>query len=226
MALGDYEVLEEVCRNEWSVVRRARRRSDGQPVLLKLPSGHPPRPLDAELLEREAAIARDLALPGIVRVHALERQDGTTCLVLEDRGEVTLQTLLASRTPDLELALKVAIQLATSLAELHRSDLVHQNINPRSILIHPDSGELRLGDFSFAAKVSGESVAPLSKRLLRSALPYVSPEQTGRMNRAVDYRTDLRSEEHTSELQSLAYLVCRLLLEKKKKNKVLCSTAM
>jgi len=193
MALGDYEVLEEVCRNEWSVVRRARRRSDGKPVLLKLPCGHPPRPLDAELLEREAAIARDLALPGIVRVHALERQDGITCLVLEDRGEVTLQTLLASRTPDLELALKVAIQLATSLAELHRSDLVHQNLNPRSILIHPGSGELRLGDFSFAAKVSGESVAPLSKRLLRSALPYVSPEQTGRMNRAVDYRTDLYS---------------------------------
>src|SRR2546430_939512 len=85
MALGDYEVLEEVCRNEWSVVRRARRRSDGQPVLLKLPSAHPPRPLDAELLEREAAIARDLALPGIVRVHALERQDGITCLVLPDR---------------------------------------------------------------------------------------------------------------------------------------------
>jgi len=193
MALGDYEVLEEVCRNEWSVVRRARRRSDGQPVLLKLPSAHPPRPLDAELLEREAAIARDLALPGIVRVHALERQDGITCLVLEDRGEVTLQTLLASRTPDLELALKVAIQLATSLAELHRSDLVHQNINPRSILIHPGSGELRLADFSFAAKVSGESVAPLSKRLLRSSLSYVSPEQTGRMNRAVDYRTDLYS---------------------------------
>src|SRR5687767_15659853 len=31
---------------------------------------------------------------------------------------------------------------------------------------------------------------------------------------------EVRSEEHTSELQSLAYLVCRLLLEKKKKKKI------
>ncbi len=192
MPMTGYELLEEVCRNERHVLRRGRRRFDGRPVLLKLPREQPPRPADAQLLEREWGILHDLSLPGVARAYALERNEGTSCLVLEHLGEVPLEALLASPA-DVELCLKVAIQIATVLAELHRRDLIHQNVNARSILVHPTTGEARLTDFSLAARAPVESLAPLPPQLLRSGLAYVSPEQTGRMNRAVDYRTDFYS---------------------------------
>src|SRR3989441_8599067 len=61
----------------------------------------------------------------------------------------------------------------------------------------------------------------LSSRSIRSATAWLGDLRLKRTS-ASQAVADLmeRSEEHTSELQSLAYLVCRLLLEKKKKNKI------
>src|SRR2546425_9203497 len=55
--------------------------------------------------------------------------------------------------------------------------------------------------------------------LFRSGLRFVTEAEAHRQRRLDFPVVTNRSEEHTSELQSLAYLECRLLLEKKKKKK-------
>ncbi len=188
-----YEDLQVLYQNEWSIVSRGRRREDGRAVLLKELRGDSPPPAYAKLLEHEYEILRNLSLPGIPCAYSLEHHDRDWCLILEDRGGVPLQTMVGSRRMELGVFLKIAAQLASILAALHRRDVIHQQINPRSVLIHPVTGEVCLVDFSLASRASDVIQPPVPPTALRSALPYLSPEQTGRTNRGIDYRTDFYS---------------------------------
>ncbi len=92
-------------------------------------------------------------------------------LVFEDRGGVPLQALLASHRADLDFFFKVAIQLAAILSKLHRQDIIHRNLNPRSVVFNQAAGETRLTDFSFACGPASESHWFLPQRLSSEALP-------------------------------------------------------
>jgi predicted ATPase/transcriptional regulator with GAF, ATPase, and Fis domain len=162
-------------------------------VLLKTPRGDPPSPSGVRLLEHEYAILQGLQLPGVIRAYEFLRHDRGCCLVLEDPGGAPLQALLPWRQLDLDAFFKLAIQLTTLLAELHQQEIVHKHLNPCSILIHPTTGEVWLADFSLASRIVSETPTAFPLSLLPSTLPYLSPEQTGRMNRVVDYRTDFYS---------------------------------
>ena len=190
MMVPDHVVCQELSRGDWFVLYRGRCRKDGTPVLLKTPRRDPASPLAVRLLEREYELLHGLSLSGVVRVHELLRDDRWCCLVLEDRGGTPLQALLAARRFDLHAFFPLALQLATTLAELHRRDITHNNINPGSILVHAATGEVCLADLSLASQAVGKTQAPPPPLLRRGALVYLSPEQTGRMNRAIDYRTD------------------------------------
>jgi hypothetical protein len=144
------------------------------------------------LLEHEYELLKGRLLPGVIRVHELLRHDRGCCLVLEDRGGTPLQALLTVRRFDLQAFFPLALQLTTILADLHRQEIVHNHINPCSILVHAATGNVCLTDLSFASQV-GETQAPPPPPSQRGALVYLSPEQTGRMNRAIDYRTDFYS---------------------------------
>jgi len=191
--IPDYEVCQDLSHNEWFLLSRGRRREDGRPVLLKTPRGDPTSPSGVRLLAHEYAILQGLELPGVIRAHELRHHDRGCCLVLEDRGGTPLQTLLPWRQLDLDAFFKLAIQLATLLAQLHRHQIIHKHLNPCSILIHPTTSDVWLADFSLASRTVSETPTSFPLSLMRSTLAYVSPEQTGRMNRMVDYRTDLYS---------------------------------
>ena len=193
MKTSGYEVLQVLSQNEWSVVSRGTRREDGRPVLLKEVRGDPPPPAYVKLLEHEHEILRNLSLHGIPCDYGLERHDRGWRLILEDQGGHPLQAGVGAQRLELGAFLKIAGQLASILAELHRRDVIHQQINPRSVLIHPVTGETCLIDFSLASRASDVIHPPMPPTALRSALPYLSPEQTGRTNRAIDYRTDFYS---------------------------------
>jgi predicted ATPase/transcriptional regulator with GAF, ATPase, and Fis domain/tRNA A-37 threonylcarbamoyl transferase component Bud32 len=189
----DYELCQELSRSAWFFLYRGRCREDGRPVLLKTPRRDPSSRFEVRLLEHEYEILQRLSLPGVVRVQELLRHDHGCCLVLEDRGGIPLPALLPSRVLDLDVFFKLAIQLATILAELHRREIIHKHLNPCNILLHPTTGEVWLADFSLASRTVSETPTSLPLSLLRSTLAYLSPEQTGRMNRVMDYRTDFYS---------------------------------
>ena len=190
MMIPGYEVYQELACNDSFRLCRGRCQEDGRAVLLKMPRHAPPSPLEVRLLEQEYAILQGCALSGVLGVAALLHADQGWCLVLDDRGGVPLPVLLATRRLDLDAFFALALQVTTILAEVHHHEIIHKHLTPWSILVHPTTGEVCLTDFSRAARTVSEPQASLPLALPSSTLAYLSPEQTGRMNRGVDYRTD------------------------------------
>jgi serine/threonine protein kinase len=108
--------------------------------------------LAARLLAHEHDVLQGLALSGVIRARAFLHHHRECCLVLEDRGASSLQALLARRRFDLHAFFPLALQLATILVELHRREIIHNAINPASILVHPATGEVCLADFCLASQ--------------------------------------------------------------------------
>ena len=193
MTIPGYELIEELTRNDWHALQRGRSLKDKRPVLLKVPHRQPPNHTDIELLEREFQILKDLSVAGVLRPYEMFRMNGRCCLVLEDRGGAPLHSLRGSRRPSLAFFFRISVQLCTILAELHRRKVAHRGLNPKGILVFPATGEVTLADLGLAARSSADFQALMPVHLMRGMLPYISPEQTGRMNRAIDYRTDFYS---------------------------------
>ncbi len=188
-----YELLEEIVGTDRDVVYRGRRRADGAAALLKTPRRSPPGALDADRLDREGELLRSLDLEAVARPLEMVRCDDGCFLVLEDRGGLPLTALMRSRRRDLSLFFRVAIQMASLLSELHRRDVVLRRLTPSSLMVDPETGELRLIDLGLAARGAAADGQPAPPESLAGSLAYLSPEMTGRMNRAVDYRTDFYS---------------------------------
>ena len=193
MIIADYQLLQELSRNEWSVLYRGRRRENDAPVLLKTTRHNPPLPIETALLIHENEILRVLAAPGIPRVYDFFSEERGSYLVLEDSGGLPLQTLLLSRQSDLDAVIQLGLKLCTILADIHRQNFAHYHLNPWSILLHPDTKDVSLIDFTLAAAATDSAWEPLPSQALHRSLAYVAPEQTGRMNRAADYRADFYS---------------------------------
>ncbi len=187
-----YSVVEHLHNGAVFELVRARDDRDGSPVVLKRLDADRRSEAEEERLRREYAILRSLDIPGVVRARGLHELGGTLSLVLEDAGSGTLASFLERVRPDLRIFLDIAIQLAEILGQVHSRQVIHKDIKPRNILL---DGELRvqLIDFGIAVRLPREIAAISNPSVLQGTLAYIAPEQTGRMNRAVDHRSDLYS---------------------------------
>lgn len=190
--LAGYKILQELIQGEGYVLSRGRRHGDGALVLLKMLRRDASYSIDATMLEREQEILQ-LEIPGVPRLQEILRQNGDYCLVLEDKGRMPLETLRCAQKFELTTFFSLAIKLVTVLSALHQRNVTYRNLNPSSILVHPTTNEVCLWDFTWATRSVGDAVPGISPLSFTRRLPYLSPEQTGRMNRTVDYRTDLYS---------------------------------
>ncbi len=168
------------------------RDSDGLQLILKTPMAASPGPREHERYRREFGILQRLRdVRGVPRVHACEQIQNRPVLLLEEVEGVPLSELTGKPFEVLR-ALELGISLASTLAELHRRGIVHKDLKPSNVILTP-SGETRLIDFGTASLQLVEHVDSVQASLIEGTLAYMSPEQTGRMNRSVDYRTDLYS---------------------------------
>jgi anti-anti-sigma factor len=188
-----YTILESIHEGHETQVFRARRLQDDMPVVLKVPRRSPPSPRDVARLQHEFAILSELALPGVVQAHALEQHDGEVALVLAALDGDPLDRLLAAGRLPVAEALAIAAALARILAAIHDRGVVHRDIKPSNIIVERDRSGLHLVDFGLATRLSHETQRPTSPDALEGTLAYLSPEQTGRMNRSIDRRTDFYS---------------------------------
>jgi predicted ATPase/transcriptional regulator with GAF, ATPase, and Fis domain len=176
------------------IVHRGRRTRDERSVLFKsVVDGSTSRGA-AEALAREAELLRALALPGAPRVLdwvPADDQGGGGCLVLDDRGLECPRFEHPLRADDLTRMLSLASAMCSTLADLHRAGFVCGAVSPAALLASSDGSSVELFDFSAAVRVSVDPVA--QPTLTRTPTPYTSPEQTGRINRSIDHRTDLYS---------------------------------
>ena len=192
--LCGYRVTEELYRDAKTVVYRARhiesQMGQSRAVVIKLMVSA--YPTDRELLNfrHQYTISKNLDLPGVIRLESLEAYQSGYALVMEDFGGVSLEWYRQHHRLSLVDVLQIAIQLADTLHALGRTRIVHKDIKPANILINPDTREVKLIDFSIASRLPRETPELVSPSLVEGTLAYLAPEQTGRMNRGLDYRTD------------------------------------
>ncbi|MEO5333433.1 MAG: AAA family ATPase [Magnetococcus sp. YQC-5] len=160
--------------------------------ILKILNTVRPTPEELARFRQEHAMTVSLAeIPGVIRCQGLIRHLESLALELEDVGGVSLDRLLADAPLSLETFLDIAPRLAHILAKVHAAGVVHRDINPSNVVWNSNSGQLRLIDFGIADRLPEELAEARPPTLLEGTLAYLAPEQTGRMNRPVDSRSDL-----------------------------------
>ncbi len=195
LTIPGFEVTEVLQQSGPRVTYRAVR-SDGGTAVLKTVHAEYPRMRDIAELRREFGVLSRLDVPGVIRARGLVAfGSGNVAIELEDFGR-PLAELLAARkgTPlPLERFFPIAITLARTLGALHECDIVHKDVVPKNVLIDVADDGLRLTEFGICSELSRERQSAKLASRLEGSLPYISPEQTGRTSRDVDYRSDYYS---------------------------------
>jgi PAS domain S-box-containing protein len=175
---------------------RARKHGNPSPVLIVAPpTAEPPSPQSLRRLEHEYSLAAELDPAWAAKPLELTRHEGRTILILADPGGEPLDYVLErQREQPLDLArfLLLAINLTTALGHTHQRGLIHKDVKPENVLVD-DAGHVWLTGFGIASRLPRERQAPAPPEIIAGTFAYMSPEQTGRMNRSMDTRSDLYS---------------------------------
>ena len=189
-----YQIIEEIYSGLRTIIYRAVREEDGKFVVIKLLKN--PYPDFNELLQfsNQYTITKNLNYPIIIKTYSLEAYQNGYALVMEDMGGISLQKYFNNLDIiSLEEFLQIAITLCESLEILVKYRIIHKDIKPANILINPETKQVKLIDFSIASLLPKETQEIKNVNSLEGTLAYISPEQTGRMNRGVDFRSDFYS---------------------------------
>ncbi|RKZ91441.1 MAG: hypothetical protein DRR19_07210 [Candidatus Parabeggiatoa sp. nov. 1] len=173
---------------------------DNQPIILKMLREDYPTPEKLTHYRQEYEITRK-NIEGVINTYSLEKYQNTLVMILEDFGGESLEQLIDKSIPpfsqeggiSISAFLPLAIQITDIFGKIHAADVIHKDINPSNIVYNPTTGQLKIIDFGIATVLPRENPTLKNPNQLEGTLTYLSPEQTGRMNRALDYRTDFYS---------------------------------
>ena len=185
--------LEAIYESASTQVYRARRERDGLRVILKVLKGDFPQPQDVIRFKREFEITQGWSHPRLIRSHELIYVRNKPILIVEDVGGASLSQLAKQHSWSFAELVGIAVKIADGLVAVHAGKVIHKDINPSNIVYNPDTGDLKIIDFGISSRFSHEEPQLRSLDVLEGTLPYISPEQTGRMNRPLDHRTDFYS---------------------------------
>jgi PAS domain S-box-containing protein len=174
---------------------RGHQHGNPSPVLAVALAAEQPSAQGLRRLEHEYSLAAELDPAWSAQPLELTRHDGRTILVLKDPGGEPLDLVLErdqGQPLNLSRFLRIAIGLATSLGQVHRHGLIHKDIKPANVLVD-DAGKVWLTGFGIASQLPHERQSPVPLEIIAGTLAYMAPEQTGRMNRSTDARSDLYS---------------------------------
>ncbi|MEH2093611.1 ATP-binding sensor histidine kinase [Nostoc sp.] len=189
-AIFGYHLVEQLYLGSRTAVYRSVQLVTQRPVVIKVLRRDYPSFGELVQFRNQYAIAKNLPIPGIVQPLSLEPLGNGYGLVMEDCGGVSLGKYIQQQSLDLTEVLVIALQIADTLHDLIHHRVVHKDIKPANILIQPESKQVKLIDFSIASLLPKETQEIQSANILEGTLAYLAPEQTGRMNRGIDYRAD------------------------------------
>ncbi|MBD1885764.1 serine/threonine-protein kinase, partial [Microcoleus vaginatus] len=191
--LAGYEITNQIHETNNSLVYRGLRKQDNQPVILKFLKQDYPMPASLVRYKQEYEITRNLNLESVPKTYNLERYQNSLVIIFEDCGGKSLKLWLAAQKLTLEEFLSTAIKITRALGDIHQHKIIHKDINPSNIIINSATGLVQIIDFGISTVLTRENPTLKNPNVLEGTLSYISPEQTGRMNRAIDYRTDFYS---------------------------------
>ncbi|MBD2564776.1 MULTISPECIES: AAA family ATPase [Nostoc] len=197
IALPGIAIQDKIYESSNSLVYRGIR-EDGVAIVVKILKQDYPSPQELTRYRQEYKITCSLNLEGVVKAYNQQDYQRTLVILLEDFGAESLEQWMQKR-PDifcpmpLSTFLDLAIALTDILGRIHVANIIHKDINPGNIVLNPDTGVVKIIDFGIATQFNRTNPTFKSPHILEGTLAYLSPEQTGRMNRLLDYRTDFYS---------------------------------
>jgi predicted ATPase/serine phosphatase RsbU (regulator of sigma subunit)/tRNA A-37 threonylcarbamoyl transferase component Bud32 len=201
LGIPGYQIFSQIYESENSFVYRGIRDRDSLrdgyaeplPIILKLLKEELPTPAQLLRYQQEYQIIQTLNFSGFVKAYSLEKYHNSLAIVFEDDGAESLSLWRQQRQITLAEFLPIAIKTVEILGQIHSANIIHKDINPSNIIINPTTGEVKIIDFGISTVLSIENPTLKSPNVLEGTLAYIAPEQTGRMNRAIDYRADFYS---------------------------------
>ncbi|WP_414624664.1 AAA family ATPase [Calothrix sp. CCY 0018] len=197
ITLPGYRIVEQLYRSSRIVVYRAFQEISGKkprPVVVKLLRQDYPSFSELLQFRNQYTIAKKLDIPGIIRPYALESYHNSYALIMEDFGGISLREYMKrGHIASLLDILSIALPITNILHHLYHNRVIHKDIKPENILINPETKQVKLIDFGIASLLPKETQEIKNINALQGTLAYLSPEQTGRMNRGIDYRSDFYS---------------------------------
>ena len=194
--LPGYQILEQIHESHKSRVYKGYRLEDNRPAILKLLKEDYPTPKDISRYQKEFEILCHLNFHNIhsaIQAYGLESYQNSLVIILEDVGGLPLSNYLDSQGFTVRSFLPLAIKIIEALGQIHAAHIIHKDINPSNIIWNQETDEIKIIDFGISSKFSGVNNPSKAPNNLQGTIIYMSPEQTGRMNRTVDYRTDFYS---------------------------------
>ena len=191
--LLNYSHLQLLYEGKHTLIFRAKQQADNQSVILKILRKEYSSSRQVSKLKSEFALMQNFNSIRVVQALGIEWVSGQLILVLEDFGGQALSSLIPENGFDVSSFLSIAIALSEGLEEIHRQHIIHKDIKPQNIIVNLEDDQIKITDFGIATLLSREMSQIFSLELLEGTLAYISPEQTGRMNRAIDCRTDIYS---------------------------------
>jgi predicted ATPase/putative methionine-R-sulfoxide reductase with GAF domain len=189
----NYQILEKIYESNKTLVYRGTTQPDNQPTILKILKENYPSVSDLTRYKQEYEITSSLKVDNTIKSYDLQRHENSLVMFLEDFGGQSLDLLLSQCQLSPEEFLIIAIQITEGLAAIHNANIIHKDINPSNIVYDRQTQKLKIIDFGIATHLSQEIQTFCSPYQLEGTLAYIAPEQTGRMNRKLDYRSDFYS---------------------------------
>ena len=191
--LPEYQIFEEIYEGLNSKVYRGLRKQDNLPLIFKIFATDFPSVQTIGRYKLEYEITKNIISDFVINVYDFIQHQNKFIIVLEDIGGESLANFLNVNQLDLIEKLKLAIQISEGIGQIHAANIIHKDINPSNIIFNPETQTLKVIDFGIASDLQKETCILEQVDILEGTLAYISPEQTGRMNRSLDYRTDLYS---------------------------------
>jgi len=197
ITLPGVAIRSKIYESPASLVYRGIREQGNRAVVAKVLKQDYPSAQELTRYRQEYEITRSLNIEGVIKAYSQQDYQRTLVILLEDFGGESLERL-RQRQPDfyplpLSNFLSLAIAITEILGKIHAANVIHKDINPSNIALNPNTGVVKMIDFGIATRFSRTNPTFKSLHLLEGTLAYLSPEQTGRMNRMLDYRTDFYS---------------------------------
>lgn len=184
------QITQQIYESRNSLVYRAIFKPDNQSIILKILKENYPTSSELTRYKQEYEITRSLNADGVIKTYNLQRHENSLVMFLEDFGGESLKLLMSDRQFSLQEFLSIAIKTTKSLAAIHAANIIHKDINPSNIVYNSETEQLKIIDFGISTRLSREIQTVGNLDQLEGTLAYIAPEQTGRMNRGIDYRSD------------------------------------